>query len=127
MSLEKVSLRRETEFFKTFSEGKWTSMQLAVIAICWLINMLDGFDVLAIAYTAPAISAGWQLSPESLGVILCAGLVGMALGGWLSGQIHDWSGDYRLAFLNGIAWNLVPIALMLVLLARVRPGRARPA
>ena len=39
--------------------------------------------------------------------MLLATLIDMALGGWMSGAIFDFTGSYRAAFLNGIAWNLM--------------------
>ncbi len=53
-----------------------------------------------------------------VGTVLMATLFGMALGGWLSGAIFDLTGSYRAAFVNGIAWNLVNIAIVLALLRR---------
>jgi len=50
--------------------------------------------------------------------------VGMALGGWLSGKVFDLTGSYDAAFLNGIAWNLVNLAIAIWLLWRIRPGRS---
>jgi cyanate permease len=52
----------------------------------------------------------------------------MSFGGWVSGAIFDATGSYRAAFLNGVAWNIVnmAVALMLVLRARGR-GRGRLA
>jgi len=47
----------------------------------------------------------------------------MALGGWLSGAIFDLTGSYRAAFLNGTAWNLLNISIVLILLYRARGGR----
>jgi hypothetical protein len=50
----------------------------------------------------------------------------MALGGWMSGAIYDLTGSYRAAFLNGIAWNLLNMAIAFwLLLGRLRPGRRR--
>ena len=69
---------QQSELLKAINQGKITSMQIGVIVICWFINMLDGFDVLAIAYTAPSITEEWALAPERLGVVLSASLVGMA-------------------------------------------------
>ena len=54
-----------------------------------------------------------------------ASIVGMALGGWLSGVIFDLTGSYRAAFANGIAWNLLNVSITLWLLRRSRGGRAR--
>jgi cyanate permease len=48
----------------------------------------------------------------------------MALGGWLSGAIFDLTGSYHAAFMNGIAWNLVNLAIASWLLMR---SRMRPA
>ena len=51
---------------------------------------------------------------ERVGICIAATLVGMALGGWMSGAIFDWTGSYRAAFLNGIAWNLLNLVDRLV-------------
>jgi hypothetical protein len=48
-------------------------------------------------------------------VIMCT-MLGMALGGWMSGKVFDLTGSYRAAFLNGIAWNLVNMAIAFWLL-----------
>ncbi len=71
----------------------------------------------------PAKEAG-----QRVGLVIMATIIGMALGGWLSGWIYDLTGNYRAAFLNGIAWNLLNIAIMLMILGRTRtPARAVPA
>jgi MFS family permease len=58
-----------------------------------------------------------------VGTVMMASLFGMALGGWMSGAIFDWTGSYNAAFLNGILWNLVTIAIAFWLLRRQRkPG-----
>jgi len=44
----------------------------------------------------------------------------------MSGVIYDWTGSYRAAFLNGIAWNFVNLAIAFWLLMggiRTRRGR----
>jgi cyanate permease len=48
----------------------------------------------------------------------------MALGGWLSGLIFDFTGSYRAAFLNGLAWNLLNVSIMVWLMQRSRRRRA---
>jgi cyanate permease len=50
----------------------------------------------------------------------------MALGGWMSGAIFDLSGSYRMAVVNGIAWNGVHLVIAGWLLWRSR-GRLRAA
>jgi len=61
-----------------------------------------------------------------VGLVLMATLIGMALGGWLSGLIFDFTGSYRAAFLNGLGWNLVNVAIMAWLMRRSHP-RLAPA
>jgi MFS family permease len=58
-------------------------------------------------------------------VIMCT-LVGMALGGWMSGRIYDLTGSYRAAFVNGLAWNAVNLAIALLLLRGSTP-KATPS
>jgi len=62
------------------STGAMSTRQIAAIAVCVGLNMLDGFDVLVMSFTAAGVSAEWKLSGAELGMLLSAGLVGMALG-----------------------------------------------
>ncbi len=69
-----------------------------------------------------AIIVREYFSPREAGtrsdLILMATLLGMALGGWMSGLIFDLTGSYRAAFLNGLAWNLVNVSIMIWLMQR---------
>jgi MFS family permease len=67
----------------------------------------------------PAREAG-----QRVGIVIMATILGMALGGWMSGFIYDQTGSYAAAFLNGIAWNLVNVTAMALLLWRSGRGRA---
>jgi MFS family permease len=60
-----------------------------------------------------------------VGFVIMATILGMALGGWISGWIYDLTGSYRWAFLNGIAFNALNVAIMLLILFRSRPRAAR--
>jgi len=60
-----------------------------------------------------------------VGFVLMATILGMALGGWMSGWIFDVTGSYRMAFINGIAWNFLNIGIMVLIL--LRTGRRRVA
>lgn len=59
----------------------------------------------------PASEAGTRVS-----VVLMMTVLGMALGGWLSGQIFDWTGSYRAAFIHGMGWNLLNLVIAVWLL-----------
>ena len=60
-----------------------------------------------------------------VGTVLMATLLGMALGGWMSGKVFDLTGSYQAAFVNGIGWNLLNLAVVLFLLSRLRAERRR--
>ena len=57
---------------------------------------------------------------------MMATILGMALGGWMSGWIYDQTGSYLWAFLNGIGWNVLNIGIVVLLIYRARTAR-RPA
>ncbi|MDF1717983.1 MAG: MFS transporter [Antarcticimicrobium sp.] len=70
----------------------------------------------------PAREAGARV-----GFVMMMTILGMALGGWMSGWIYDLTGNYQMAFLNGIAWNLLNIVIIGTLLLRSRPRAPRAA
>src|SRR5579884_942339 len=70
-------------------EGPMTMLQVGVVTICTLLNMIDGFDVLAISFTAPLIAQEWNVDPATLGVLLSAGLAGMAAGSLFLSPLAD--------------------------------------
>lgn len=73
-----------TLVLERMSPFQWTA-----IAICVLLNMLDGFDVMVMAFTAPHVSTDWGLTGSALGLLFSAGLVGMALGSFVLAPLAD--------------------------------------
>ncbi|MEX2455471.1 MAG: MFS transporter [Rhodospirillaceae bacterium] len=61
-----------------------------------------------------------RVAGQRVGILIMATIFGMAGGGWISGWIYDVTLSYQAAFLHGIAWNLVNIAIMATLLRRTR-------
>ena len=55
-----------------------------------------------------------------VGLVILASVFGMSFGGWVSGVIFDATGSYAAAFINGLAWNALNIAIMVPLLIRAR-------
>jgi MFS family permease len=68
----------------------------------------------------PAREAGFRIS-----LVLTATVLGMALGGWMSGEIFDLTGSYQAAFFNGILWNLLNLAIAVWLVSRRTPRITR--
>lgn len=67
----------------------------------------------------PAREAGTRVS-----LVLMTTVVGMAVGGWMSGEIYDFTGSYRAAFINGIIWNLINMSIAFWMLMGSSRGRA---
>lgn len=85
-------------------------LQWQVVALCWLVNILDGFDLLAISFAAPTIAKAWQLDPRTLGVVFSSGLLGMAIGSVLLGPAADRIGRRRMIILATAVLGLSTLA-----------------
>ncbi|MDI1274224.1 MFS transporter [Polaromonas sp.] len=81
-------------------------------------GIVPSYAIIVREYFLPA-EAGARV-----GTVIMATMVGMALGGWMSGKVFDLTGSYHAAFINGIAWNLLNFGIVLFLLYRVRGHRA---
>lgn len=98
------------------------------LGVLYLVSIMFGLSqggivptyALIVRQFFPASEAGTRV-----GLVLSATLLGMALGGWMSGALYDLTLSYQAAFLNGLAWNLVNSAIALFLLLQL--GRRRPA
>jgi MFS family permease len=55
-----------------------------------------------------------------VGIVIFASVFGMSFGGWISGVIFDATGSYAAAFVNGLGWNALNVAIVLSLLLRGR-------
>jgi len=71
------------------SNDKINGYQLFVLFILALINMQDGFDILAISFAANAIVEDWGISRSALGIVFSAGLFGMMIGAMLLSPFAD--------------------------------------
>ena len=61
-----------------------------------------------------------QEAGTRIGAVVMATIIGMALGGWMSGALFDLTASYRWAFVNGILWNVLNVAIALWLLGQPR-------
>ena len=55
-----------------------------------------------------------------VGAVIMATMLGMALGGWMSGKIFDVTGSYKVAMINGLIWNGLNLAIAFWLFWRLR-------
>ncbi len=121
--------------------GGLRTLLLGAVAQAVALVFYLGFDGLASLYVVSALFGLFQggIVPSyalivreyfpareagaRIGVVITATMAGMALGGWMSGVIYDYTGSYQAAFLNGIAFNGVTIAIALMLLVRAGSRR----
>lgn len=118
--------------------GGLRTLLLGSVLQCIALALFLPFDSLVSLYTVSALFGLFQggivpsyavivrehFPPQEtgarLGVVLLATMVGMALGGWMSGKVFDLTGSYQAAFVNGMAWSAVNIAVIGWLLLRHR-------
>src|ERR1019366_8313320 len=92
-------------FFYLFFDGL-TSLYV----ISALFGLFQGGIVPSYAIIVREYFPSEQASTR-VGLVIMATVLGMALGGWMSGVIFDLTGSYQAAFLNGLAWNLLNVSI----------------
>lgn len=70
----------ETDLRKILNHKAMNTYQWFVVILCVFLIIVDGFDVMVMAFTAASVSKEWGLTGSQLGGLLSAGLVGMAMG-----------------------------------------------
>lgn len=84
------------EHINTLDDKPISGLQYATIFVCFLMNILDGTDVLVISYCAPAIAEAWGTGPEALGIVFSTGLAGMMIGSIFLAPFADQTGRKRM-------------------------------
>jgi benzoate transport len=74
---------------EVIDKSEMTTAQVIVVAITVLLNAMDGFDILSIAFASNGIAAEWGTTTAALALVLSAELVGMAFGSVLLGGLAD--------------------------------------
>lgn len=76
--------------------GAISGRQLVILAVCFVLNMLDGFDITVMSFTAPPIGDELGLSAERLGIVFSAALAGMMIGAMFLAPLSDVVGRRRV-------------------------------
>lgn len=86
--------------------AQWSRRAIAIVALCFAINMADGIDVTILSFIAPRVQADWAIGTDVMGTLFSAGLLGMAIGGMLIAPLADRFGRKKII--------LIALALMSV-------------
>ncbi len=93
--------------------NKTSALQFTTIFICFLMNMLDGMDVMVVSYAAPAIGKEWAISPQAMGSVFSAGLLGMTLGTLFIAPRADIVGRRLIILLSALVMGTMVFATFL--------------
>ncbi|MBL7816828.1 MAG: MFS transporter [Saprospiraceae bacterium] len=93
--------------------NKTSVLQITTIFICFLMNMLDGMDVMVVSYAAPAIAKEWAISPQALGSVFSAGLLGMTIGTLFIAPRADVVGRRTIILLSALGMGSLVFATYL--------------
>jgi MFS family permease len=105
----------------------WFDGMVSLYVISGLFGLFQGGIVPMYAIIVREYFPAGEASTR-VGLVIMSTVLGMAIGGWMSGEIFDLTGSYQAAFLNGLGWNLLNISIAVFLLLRSRPGaRLAPA
>ena len=89
---------------------KISPFQLKVMALCFLVVAVDGFDTAAVGYIAPALKGQWQLVPTQLSSLFGAGLFGLMAGALLFGPLADKVGRRTILVIATLFFGIASIA-----------------
>jgi MFS family permease len=89
-----------------------SQLSLYIVAICFGLSQGGIVPIYAVIISKFLPS---NEVAERVGWLIFATIIGMSLGGWLSGEIYDFTKSYRLAFINGIFWNIMNLCIMIYL------------
>ncbi len=84
-------------------QDKPNSYMFFALFMLMLVNMQDGFDILAISFAAQAITDDLSISDSGLGIIFSAGLLGMMIGAVFVAPIADHIGRKRITIIGLMA------------------------
>ncbi|MGW9479860.1 MFS transporter [Saccharomonospora azurea] len=80
--------------------ARMSGYQWLIVALCTFMNCLDGFDVMAIAFTGPSVTEEFGLTGSEFGLLVSVGLIGMAMGSMLLAPFADLIGRRPLILIS---------------------------
>ena len=121
-----MSVQNQIDISTILDKHPISKRQWFIVFLGFFVLGIDGFDVTAIGYIAPALIDHWQLSKQDLGPVMMSGLLGLAAGSLISGPLADRYGRKKLiigsvvffglsSLLSAGAWNLSSLTFFVLL------------
>lgn len=85
------------------------AFQYGVIALCFALVMIDGFDTQSIAFVAPALREAWAVAPNTFGLLFSAGLVGTMVGAMALSILGDRFGRRPLIVISTLLFSVMSL------------------
>ena len=83
--------------------GRW---QKWMILLCFLVVVMDGFDVVIMGFVGPALKEAWGWTNSDLAPVLSAALVGLSVGALGAGPLGDRFGRRRVLCASVLLFGL---------------------
>lgn len=99
---------------EVIDNGEFSAQQYVVVALCLLFNMLDGFDITAMAVVASSVSNDLNLTTEKIGWIFSIALLGMMLGAMFIAPLADLIGRRKMIIATVLA---ISVSVLLTAMA----------
>jgi MFS transporter, AAHS family, 4-hydroxybenzoate transporter len=76
--------------------SNWTRQSALIVGLCFILNMIDGMDLLVVSFLAPTLQKEWSVDPAAFSIVFSSSLAGMALGGLGLAPLADRFGRRRM-------------------------------
>lgn len=101
---------RTADIGAVIDNGKLSRFQIAVLVMCFLVVLVDGFDTAVVGYIAPALRKEWALDASQLSPVFGAGLFGLMCGSFLLGPVADTIGRKKVLLISVLVFSLGTLA-----------------
>src|SRR5207253_109577 len=102
-------MEQTVDISAVIDKSKIGAFQVGVYILCALCLIMDGFDVQALGYLAPAIIKDWKLPPAQLGPVFSAALVGILIGSLLFSMLADRFGRRPILIFATLFFSLITL------------------
>ena len=102
--------RADVDIRQLIDTTRMTTYQWFIIGLACFLNALDGYDLVAMAFTSSSVSEEFGLSGAQLGWLLSSALIGIGIGSFLLAPLADRYGRKKL-ILAALSIDLVGLTM----------------